>query len=47
MLLGNHGNRINRAINDDPKLEGLISTNDLPYQDWEVMISLSLSWYRL
>ena len=36
MLLGNHDNRINRAINDDPKLEGLISTNDLPYQDWEV-----------
>jgi len=34
MLLGNHENRINRAINDDPKLEGLISTNDLPYQDW-------------
>lgn len=36
MLLGNHENRINRAINDDPKLEGLISTNDLPYNDWEV-----------
>lgn len=36
MLLGNHENRINRAINDDPKLEGLISYQDLPYQDWEV-----------
>ena len=36
MLLGNHENRINRAINDDPKLEGLISTKDLPYEDWEV-----------
>ena len=36
MLLGNHENRINRAINDDPKLEGLISTKDLPYQEWEV-----------
>lgn len=36
MLLGNHENRINRAINDDPKLEGLISYKDLPYDDWEV-----------
>lgn len=36
MLLGNHENRINRAINDDPKLEGLISTKDLPYNEWEV-----------
>jgi len=36
MLLGNHENRIHRAINDDPKLEGLISYQDLPYQDWEV-----------
>lgn len=36
LLLGNHENRIARAINDDPKLEGLISYQDLPYQDWEV-----------
>lgn len=36
LLLGNHEERINRAINNDPKLEGLISTKDLPYQDWEV-----------
>ena len=36
MLLGNHENRIARAINDDPKLEGLISYKDLPYDDWEV-----------
>ena len=28
--------RILRAINDDRKLEGLISISDLPYQDWEV-----------
>jgi hypothetical protein len=41
MLLGNHENRINRAINDDPKLEGLISTTDLPYGDWEVHDFLS------
>jgi hypothetical protein len=26
----------NRVINEDRKLEGLISVEDLPYQDWEV-----------
>lgn len=37
MLLGNHENRINRAINNNPMLEGLISTQDLGYEkDWEV-----------
>lgn len=36
MLLGNHESRINRAINEDRKLDGLISTDDLPYQDWKV-----------
>jgi hypothetical protein len=36
MTLGNHENRINRVINEDRKLEGLISTDDMPYQDWEV-----------
>jgi len=36
LTLGNHENRINRAINEDSKLDGLISTDDLPYQDWEV-----------
>ena len=36
MLIGNHEQRILRAVNDDPKLEGLISYADLPYQDWEV-----------
>jgi hypothetical protein len=36
LTLGNHENRINRVINEDRKLEGLISTEDLPYQDWEV-----------
>lgn len=34
MLLGNHENRIDRAINNDPKLEGLISTNDLNYNKY-------------
>jgi hypothetical protein len=37
LTLGNHENRINRCINDDRKLDGLISTDDLPYQDWEVI----------
>lgn len=38
MTLGNHENRINRAINSDPKLEGLISTEDLGYKafGWKV-----------
>lgn len=38
MTLGNHEDRINRAINNDPKLEGLISTGDLAYEayGWEV-----------
>lgn len=35
MLCGNHEARITRAINDDPKLEGLISLKDLPYSEWE------------
>lgn len=38
LTLGNHENRIDRAINNDRKLEGLISTKDLMYEDfgWEV-----------
>jgi hypothetical protein len=37
MLMGNHENRIVRAINNNPTLEGLISTADLAYEkDWEV-----------
>lgn len=36
LTLGNHENRIDRAINNDPKLEGLIGLKDLPYKDWEV-----------
>lgn len=37
LTLGNHENRIDRAINNDKKLEGLISIDDLPYEDWEVI----------
>lgn len=38
MLLGNHENRIDRAIESDPKLEGLASIEDLGYAEfgWEV-----------
>lgn len=36
LTLGNHEQRIMRAVNNDPKLEGLIKYEDLPYQDWEV-----------
>lgn len=39
MLYGNHENRINRAIHNDPKLEGLISVEDLEYEKfgWQVV----------
>lgn len=38
MTLGNHENRINRTINDEPLLDGTISTDDLRYAEygWEV-----------
>lgn len=37
MLMGNHENRINRAINNNPMLEGMLSNQDLCYEkDWEV-----------
>lgn len=34
LTLGNHENRINRAINLDPKLEGVLSVDDLGYKEW-------------
>lgn len=39
MLGGNHEHRINRAIHNDPKLEGLISLEDLQYEKfgWETI----------
>lgn len=38
LTLGNHENRINRAINDDPKLEGVLSVDALGYTGygWDV-----------
>lgn len=42
MLLGNHCNRINRAVANSPVLEGVISVSDLEYEkDWEVHEFLS------
>src|SRR4030095_813022 len=32
--LGNHEDRINRAINDDPKLDGVLSVDDLGYEGY-------------
>lgn len=34
LVLGNHENRINRAINDSPQLEGVLSTEALGYVDF-------------
>jgi hypothetical protein len=38
MTLGNHENRINRAVNDDPKLDGTIGIEDLKLEEfgWDV-----------
>lgn len=43
-LLGNHENRINRAVNDDAKLEGVLSVADLEYEkQWTVHDFLEVS----
>jgi len=34
MLIGNHENRINRAVNSDPKLEGMLKVEDLKYNSF-------------
>lgn len=38
LTLGNHEHRINRACEDDPKLDGVLSVSDLAYEEygWEV-----------
>ena len=38
MTLGNHENRVNRVVNDSPELDGIMSINDLNYEEfgWEV-----------
>ena len=52
ITLGNHEDRITRATNDDAKLHGLLSTDDLNYADhgWEVVpflkpIEVDGIWY--
>lgn len=35
-LMGNHENRINRAVNNDAKLEGTIGVEDCYLDDWNV-----------
>lgn len=39
LTLGNHENRINRAVENDPKLEGMLDVRDLGYEafGWEVV----------
>lgn len=36
LTLGNHEQRIERAIDVQAELEGMMSYDDLPYSDWEV-----------
>jgi hypothetical protein len=38
LMLGNHENRINRAANDSPEFDGLLSVDDLKYESfgWKV-----------
>jgi hypothetical protein len=37
MTLGNHEQRIERAVNLQPELDGILGYHDLPYEDWEVI----------
>jgi len=34
LTLGNHEQRINRAVNDSPQLDGVLSIDDLGYEDY-------------
>jgi len=45
LTLGNHENRINRAINDDPKLDGVLSIDALGYvgYGWTVIPFLDVA----
>ena len=44
LCLGNHENRINRAVDSDPKLEGVLSVKDLAYEKhWDVKKFLEVS----
>lgn len=45
LTLGNHEARINRAVENDAKLEGVLSVNDLQYKEmgWEVFPFLDVA----
>lgn len=45
MTCGNHENRINRAVNDDAKLDGVLSVGDLGYEGygWDVVPFLDVA----
>lgn len=43
-LLGNHEERINRAVEDTAALEGKLSMDDLDLQGWEVHDFLDVVW---
>lgn len=45
LTLGNHEHRINRATEDDPKLDGVLSLKDLAYEEygWEVVPFLEVA----
>ena len=46
LLLGNHENRITRAIEDEPKLDGILSLDHLNYKEhgWQVHDFLNIVW---
>ncbi len=46
LLLGNHEHRITRAIEDEPKLDGILSLDHLNYKQhgWQVHDFLNIAW---
>lgn len=44
LTLGNHEQRIARAVENQAELDGVIGYHDLPYQDWEVHDFLKPVW---
>lgn len=46
VLIGNHENRITRAIEDEPKLDGILSLDHLNYKEhgWQVHDFLHILW---
>lgn len=48
LVLGNHEHRTERATNDDPMLEGMLSVKDLAYEEygWEVYPFLEVVLYE-